>query len=69
MRAVALPLTPKQTAVLAALDARPDYWITEASDLADAAGLTDRGTLTVLYHLSDAGIVEYTETGWKRRLS
>lgn len=62
-------ITKKQEAVLAALDARPDYWITEASDLADAAGLSDRGTLTVLYHLSDARVLEYTETGWKRVLA
>jgi DNA-binding MarR family transcriptional regulator len=61
--------TPRQQAVLEALDSRPDYWITEASDLAEKAGLTDRGTLIVLYHLSDAGIVEYTESGWKRKES
>lgn len=60
-------MTAKQATVLAALQARPDYWITEASDLAEAAGLTERGTQAVLYHLADAGVVEYTELGWKTR--
>jgi hypothetical protein len=50
---------------MAALTARPDYWITEASDLEDATQMTERGVLMTLYHLSDAGIVEYTDFGWK----
>lgn len=57
--------TRKQRAVLDALAARPDYWITEPSDLADAAGLTERGTQTVLYHLVDAGVVYYDDGGYR----
>jgi DNA-binding MarR family transcriptional regulator len=57
-------LTSRQQAVLVALRARPDYWITEASSLAEATGLSARGVLIVLYHLSDAGLVYYDECGW-----
>lgn len=50
-----------------ALRARPDYWITEPSDLTEATGMTERGVLVTLYHLSDAGFVEYDDLGWHIR--
>ena len=51
--------------MVAAMKARPDYWITEASDIAAVTEMTERGVQAVLYHLSDAGVVEYTDFGWQ----
>lgn len=57
-------MTKAQTQVLQALETRPNYWITEASDLADPCGMTARGVLMVLYKLSDQGFVYHDDLGW-----
>lgn len=57
----------RHEAVLEALDARPDYWRTDAADLVAASGLTQRGVQQVLYHLVDAGTLGYDEGGYYRK--
>ena len=57
-------LTPQQKAVLKALAERPDYWMSFAEDLAEAAGLTVRGCQAVLYHLHDDKVLDFDENGY-----